>query len=36
MALEDLTKQIQEKGSVPYYKFDDVQRDLKDEIAAAQ
>ena len=30
------SKQIQEKGSVPYYKFDDVQRDLKDEIAASQ
>ena len=30
------SKQMKDKGSVPYYKFDDVQRDLKAEIAAAQ
>ena len=30
------TQQIKEKGSVSYHKFDDVQRDLQDEISAAQ
>ena len=29
-------KKIKEKGTVPYYKFDDVQRDLQDEIASSQ